>query len=233
LKPVIIAILFLGVGILTGLFMNVSAEEQLIPSWIKNTARFWVDGQVSDKEFLSALQYLVKQGILIIPTAEDTASSPIEKTTNKQVIGGTPLSGLLPTREDVGTEWRIIEFEIDKKLESASEQMARRYIEGSGSPTTIITLYLYGFGSNDAAFSAYDSKVKEIYEKGGYKEYNVGSVGADKCYGSIRTYDQGDKGEVYCYKNNVYYIVDFRTIFSSIEKQPKNFASKLASGIDG
>ena len=35
-----------------------------IPSWIKITAGFWVDDQISDEEFISALQFLIDKGIL-------------------------------------------------------------------------------------------------------------------------------------------------------------------------
>ena len=35
-----------------------------IPDWIKHTARWWADGQVSDAEYINALQYLISQGIL-------------------------------------------------------------------------------------------------------------------------------------------------------------------------
>jgi len=45
--------------------------NSLIPSWIKNTASFWVDEQISDQEFLNALQFLVNEGILIIPSETD------------------------------------------------------------------------------------------------------------------------------------------------------------------
>ena len=67
-----IAIVF-GIGI--GLSLNVSAEEGLIPSWIKNTAGFWVDGNVEDSEFISALQFLVNHGIMEIPITEVIATS--------------------------------------------------------------------------------------------------------------------------------------------------------------
>lgn len=50
-----------------GLSLNVSAEQNLIPSWIKNTAKFWVNGQIGDQEFIQALQYLVEKDILKIP----------------------------------------------------------------------------------------------------------------------------------------------------------------------
>lgn len=45
--------------------------NSLIPSWIKNTASFWVDDQISDKEFLNALQFLINEGILVIPSESD------------------------------------------------------------------------------------------------------------------------------------------------------------------
>lgn len=67
---IIVASLFLGIGISAGFLINVSAEEELIPSWIKNTASFWVDDQISDSEFIAALQFLVEKGILVIPQSE-------------------------------------------------------------------------------------------------------------------------------------------------------------------
>jgi len=59
-----IAVVF-GIGI--GLSLNVSAEEGLIPSWIKNTALWWGEESISDDDFLNAMQFLVKEGILVIP----------------------------------------------------------------------------------------------------------------------------------------------------------------------
>ncbi len=35
-----------------------------IPEWIKQTARWWADGMVSDAEYINSLQYLISQGIL-------------------------------------------------------------------------------------------------------------------------------------------------------------------------
>jgi len=69
-KPIFLVIGILSVGIILGFSFAVSAEENLIPSWIKTTAGFWVDDQISDTEFISALQFLVKEGILVIPTSE-------------------------------------------------------------------------------------------------------------------------------------------------------------------
>ena len=77
MKPVFIiaiAVIFVT-GI--GLSINVSAEEKLVPAWIKNTVAFWVDGQVSDTEFLNAIGYLVSENIIQPPTPTVTAESQI------------------------------------------------------------------------------------------------------------------------------------------------------------
>jgi hypothetical protein len=49
---------------------NVSAEEVILPSWIKTTAIWWGQDKISDQDFINALQYLVENKILIIPQSE-------------------------------------------------------------------------------------------------------------------------------------------------------------------
>ena len=43
------------------------SEKTQIPSWIKFTAGVWVDGDSSDAEFISAIQYLIENKIIVIP----------------------------------------------------------------------------------------------------------------------------------------------------------------------
>ncbi|MGI0047095.1 MAG: hypothetical protein ACREBB_07915 [Nitrosotalea sp.] len=42
-------------------------SENHIPSWVKNTAKWWADGKISDSEFMQTMQYLVQQGIIKVP----------------------------------------------------------------------------------------------------------------------------------------------------------------------
>ena len=83
MKLVIFALipLILSIGIIP-LLPNIDAEESSIPSWIKTTAEFWINGDVSDDEFISALQFLVEQGVLTIPQSESilTTSQIVEPT---------------------------------------------------------------------------------------------------------------------------------------------------------
>jgi hypothetical protein len=38
-----------------------------IPSWIRNNAKWWADGTIGDSDFVSGIQFLLKEGILKIP----------------------------------------------------------------------------------------------------------------------------------------------------------------------
>ncbi len=37
-----------------------------IPDWIRNSAKWWADGAISDEEYINGLQYLIKNGILVV-----------------------------------------------------------------------------------------------------------------------------------------------------------------------
>ena len=64
----LILVLIIGIPfvLMIGMSLTVLGEDSIIPSWIKNTAYFWVDGTVSDVEFLNSIKYLVENEILII-----------------------------------------------------------------------------------------------------------------------------------------------------------------------
>ena len=46
------------------LTINVGQAETSIPSWIKNNAGWWADGQIDDGSFVSGLQFLIKEGVI-------------------------------------------------------------------------------------------------------------------------------------------------------------------------
>ena len=41
-------------------------SEQVIPDWIRNNAGWWSEGTISDKEFVGGIEYMVKNGIIVI-----------------------------------------------------------------------------------------------------------------------------------------------------------------------
>ena len=44
--------------------LNPFSPEPEIPSWIKNNAGWWADGQIDDTAFIQGIQYLITNGIL-------------------------------------------------------------------------------------------------------------------------------------------------------------------------
>jgi len=76
-------VLFLSVLVvsLTGIMIvpNVFGQD-VIPSWVKNNAGWWATNQINDSTFLQGIQYLIKEGIMVISpteTAEKTGSQEV------------------------------------------------------------------------------------------------------------------------------------------------------------
>ncbi len=64
----------LSVLILVSFFSNANSQEPSIPSWIKNNAKYWSEGQIQDSEFVKGIEYLINQGIMQIPQTKASQS---------------------------------------------------------------------------------------------------------------------------------------------------------------
>jgi hypothetical protein len=53
---------------------RVGVDQTSIPDWIKNNAGWWATDQIDDSAFLKGIQYLIKEGIMIIPPTETSES---------------------------------------------------------------------------------------------------------------------------------------------------------------
>ena len=58
--------------------MSVTASQVVIPGWIKDVAGFWCSDEINDENFLSAIQYLIDNDIIIV-SAEATAEGFAQK----------------------------------------------------------------------------------------------------------------------------------------------------------
>jgi hypothetical protein len=45
-----------------------------IPEWIKNNAGWWATDQIDDSAFLQGIQFLIKEGVMIVPPTETSGS---------------------------------------------------------------------------------------------------------------------------------------------------------------
>ena len=64
-----------GTFAVIGSFSFSNAEEENIPDWIQNVASFWSNGDVSDIEFVNAMEFLVDQGIMDLPNTVSAAEA--------------------------------------------------------------------------------------------------------------------------------------------------------------
>ncbi len=57
-------------------------STDVIPSWVRNNAKWWSAGLISDDEFLSAIGYLIENGLIILTSEEnfDVAKKELERT---------------------------------------------------------------------------------------------------------------------------------------------------------
>ena len=69
-----IALIFIMI-VLSGIALFPNAFAENVPEWIKNNAGWWATDQIDDSSFLQGIQYLIKEGIMIIPSAETAESS--------------------------------------------------------------------------------------------------------------------------------------------------------------
>jgi hypothetical protein len=59
----------------TNMFTSSGTQADLqIPSWIKNNAKWWVQGSLTDDDFTKGIQYMIQNGIMKIPHTQSDSS---------------------------------------------------------------------------------------------------------------------------------------------------------------
>jgi hypothetical protein len=53
---------------------RIGVDQIAIPDWIKNNAGWWATDQIDDSAFVQGIQYLIKEGIMIVPPTETSES---------------------------------------------------------------------------------------------------------------------------------------------------------------
>ena len=68
---------------------TVELEKEKVPTWIKNNAKWWSEGNIDDNTFVDGIQFLMKEKIVSIPDLPDQASEKarpnfVDKTKDPQ-----------------------------------------------------------------------------------------------------------------------------------------------------
>jgi len=66
-----IVLLFTLVAGVVAFPLAASAQSDAIPSWIKNTAGWWADDQISETEFINSMEYLIDSGIIQVSSQQN------------------------------------------------------------------------------------------------------------------------------------------------------------------
>ncbi len=64
------------------LLMSQNASAIPVPSWVKNVAKWWAEGSITEKEFLDAIEYLVEKGYIVIGDTQEEEVVPISPETS-------------------------------------------------------------------------------------------------------------------------------------------------------
>lgn len=74
-----------------GFSITASATDSSIPEWIKNNAKWWSEGSISEADYVQSLEYLINNGIIDVPipitevTAAQTMYSDEERAQSFRV----------------------------------------------------------------------------------------------------------------------------------------------------
>lgn len=68
-------VFFIAVMITVPSVFTHSVDASAVPDWIKNTAKWYGDGDISEDDFLNAIKYLIQQKIIVI-SDDGTSTRP-------------------------------------------------------------------------------------------------------------------------------------------------------------
>jgi len=74
-----------------------SCDPNKVPSWIKNNAKWWLEGQIDENSFLEGMRFLIKENILKIPSNTDGDKNSVTYEDGKKI----------PTWVITNVEWWI------------------------------------------------------------------------------------------------------------------------------
>ncbi|RDJ32451.1 MAG: tetratricopeptide repeat protein [Crenarchaeota archaeon] len=75
----VIAIIFGMSLLLSPIVLTQDVSAQQVPTWVKNTAKWFGDGLITEKEFLKAIEYLIENKFIIINPSDDRSQNETPK----------------------------------------------------------------------------------------------------------------------------------------------------------
>ncbi len=126
---------FFGIMLIAGfgLSFTVFAEDSVIPDWIKNNAKWWSEGSISDSDYVESLEYLINNGIIDvpIPIAEVTAAQTMYSEEERAQSFRVTISNIIKPLPVHFFE----KFELTTKSVDTNDPFGRLYEFRDSNPT--------------------------------------------------------------------------------------------------
>lgn len=107
-----------------GFSITASAADSTIPDWIKNNAKWWSEGSITETDYIKSLEYLIVQGVIQIPipiTEVIAAQSPLSDDERAQSFVVHFSDGLIEKPFVIDS---FVKFEATSSQTSADEFLA-------------------------------------------------------------------------------------------------------------
>ena len=61
-----VLVVLVAISIIPTVFSDSQRGEFTIPTWVKNTAGWWADGQIDDAAFLQTIEFLINEELITV-----------------------------------------------------------------------------------------------------------------------------------------------------------------------
>ena len=170
--------------------------ESTVPDWVKNTAGWWALEQIDDSAFLQGIQYLIKEGMIVveIPTEIDSEAAEEVPGWVKNTVGWWAEDKIHDTTFVSGIQYLIgkgiIVVEQEVEVEESVEEVVEIkdfYMEVNGGDCCLNWAYVgdeyyLQIETNDEQHGKYIDDVKisaKIISKGGELRHDFGEVATE------------------------------------------------------
>lgn len=128
-----------------------SAQQQStnsIPNWIKNTAKWWSEGQTNDTDFLNAMQYLIDQNVL-------------HTLKSSQIVNQTSAAQKM---DDLQTRYNSLEIKYNELLKQVQNMPETQVTNSKKHTESISAVVVYSIIQSDGFFqtASYNGTILKI-----------------------------------------------------------------------
>jgi hypothetical protein len=124
------------------------AQSSDVPDWLKNNAKWWAEGEISEQEFINSIQFLIDQGIINVGLS--TIFQPL------------PFASNIP-QDDDRVQWYVVKLSGGDLRDTHTFYTFGKFEPGE-DPTFLKSLRLRGFTTYFVLESLPNKELTKVYE---------------------------------------------------------------------